>query len=579
VAVSASNGIDEVIGCTSAVEVRDPSAPDTVFVNNLADSGFGTLRQALLICPTNGNVVFGVTGVINLTRDELLINHPLKIRGPGADLLTIQRSEEPGTREFRVIEVQSWAGPVTISGVTIRNGYLSGTGEDDGAGIENWTDLTLEDVVVRDNRLGGSAARGAGLQNWWINGTLRATGCTFANNAALDNGGEGGGIYNYNSMYLTNCTLSGNSARGGGGAMHNDAFASEVVLHSCTIVNNRGEYGNAIFNNGFTGEAVDLLLINSIVAANAANEGSFDIYNRAGTRSGGHNLVGTVGGETAIVPQPGDQFGVTPAQLQLGPLQDNGGPTPTHALLVGSIAIDAGNDSNCPPTDQRGVARPHYLHCDVGAFEADQLAPLVQCPNDFFVDCSAPRQVALVATILDPDGDPVVVIWTINGTVVQTNNVASGSGSVSLITHVGEGTTTVGVWASDGILDPTFCSTTVTVGDRQAPAIQSVTATPSVLRPANHQMVPVTILVNATDNCSAVTSRIIRVTSTDPISGTGPGDRSPDWQITGPLTVNLRAELSGRLQTRVYTITVESRDTAGNAATRPVTVTVPGLRR
>jgi hypothetical protein len=579
VAVSASNGIDEVIGCSSFVQVRDASAPNTVFVNNLADSGFGTLRQALLICPTNGTVAFGVTGVINLTQSELVISHSLKLVGPGADLLTIQRSEEPGTRDFRVIKVEQNAAPVTISGVTVRNGYLPGTGQDDGAGIENWTDLTLENVVVRDNRLGGSAARGAGLQNWWIYGTVRATGCTFANNACIDNGAEGGGIYNYNHLYLTNCTLSGNSSSGGGGALHNDAVAGTVVLHSCTIVNNQGEQGSAIFNNGFSDEAVELLIINSIVAGNVTGADQYDVYDRGGhTTSGGYNLFGTVG-SYPVTPGPGDQFGVSAAQLQLGPLQDNGGTTPTHALLVGSIAIDAGSDTDCLPTDQRGVARPHYAHCDVGAFEADQLMPLLQCPQPLFIDCAASRVATLTATVHDPDGDPVAVIWTINGTPVQTNSVTSGSGTVSLTATFADGTSTVTVWASDGVLDPTFCSTTVNVGDRQAPTIQKLTATPSILRPANHQMVRVMVLVSAVDNCREVSSRIIRVTSSDPVSGTGPGDRSPDWEITGALTLNLRAEISGRLYSRVYTITVESRDASGNAATRSVTVTVPGLRR
>ncbi|MCS7222228.1 MAG: choice-of-anchor Q domain-containing protein [Anaerolineae bacterium] len=54
---------------------------------------------------------------------------------------------------------------------------------------------------------------------------------------------------------------------------------------------------------------------------------------------------------------------------RLGPLQDNGGPTPTHALLPGSPAINAGTNVGCPPTDQRGVPRPQGPRCDIGAFE------------------------------------------------------------------------------------------------------------------------------------------------------------------------------------------------------------------
>ena len=56
----------------------------------------------------------------------------------------------------------------------------------------------------------------------------------------------------------------------------------------------------------------------------------------------------------------------------LGPLQDNGGPTQTHALLAGSPAIDAALLANCPATDQRGVSRPQGPGCDIGAFELEQ---------------------------------------------------------------------------------------------------------------------------------------------------------------------------------------------------------------
>src|SRR6185369_2021473 len=169
--------------------VRDVSAPDTVHVNSLADSGFASLRNAIASAPTNGTIVFGVTGVIDLTRGELFVNKALKIDGPGANLLTIQRSDQPGTPEFRIFNL--WSGPVRISGVTIRNGYLSGTRDDDGAGILNWSDLELSDCVIADNRLGGGSARGAGLQNF-SRGTVGVSRCTFVNNHALDPGSEGG---------------------------------------------------------------------------------------------------------------------------------------------------------------------------------------------------------------------------------------------------------------------------------------------------------------------------------------------------------------------------------------------------
>jgi hypothetical protein len=84
-------------------------------------------------------------------------------------------------------------------------------------------------------------------------------------------------------------------------------------------------------------------------------------------------------------------------------------------------------------------------------------------------------------------------------------------------------------------------------------------------------MVPVSISVTANDTCSPpVTSKIISVASNEPVD-----PKSPDWMITGPLTLNLRADRLGNGSGRIYTITMESRDAAGNKATGIVTVRVP----
>ena len=662
VVVFVSDGVVEAQSCSTAVNVRNVFAPQIVQVNSTSDSGFASLRHAILSAPTNGTIVFGVTGVIELTRGELFVNKPLKIIGPGANLLTIQRSEQPDTPEFRIFDL--WSGPVSISGLTIRNGYLSGTRDDDGAGILNWTDLELRDCVIADNRLGGTSARGAGLQNF-SRGTVGAVNCTFANNHCLHPGSEGGAIYNYWILGLFNCTLTGNSAGSSGGALHNDGLSSNVVIQSCTIVSNTAPEGSAIYNNGFFGNNGIIDIQNSIAAANL-NTGvdQVEIYSDAIFRSGGYNLFGRVD-LNGTVPQPSDRVDVTAADLHLGPLQNNGGPTPTHALLSGSIAIDggdAGSDPNCLPTDQRGVARPHYAACDIGAFEADQLPPVLSAfpgPHTF-CGSTGSETVNLSFSVRDPDGDGITILWFVNGIAYQTNTIAAGQASldgaiVSFTAIYPTGTHSVAIFAWDGNSDPvtavteivvgdsvpptiacqtnmvmsaepgkcsavvnfglpaasdncglssvacypapgkpfpvgnaqvtctatdiagnkSSCSFNVTVVDREAPRIGSISASPTLLSPANHQMVPVVVRVSTSDNCSAVTSRIIGVSSSDPISGGSPADRSPDWQITGPLTLQLRAEQSRPNAARTYTITVESRDASGNVATRNVNVVVP----
>ncbi|MGZ4962619.1 MAG: hypothetical protein ACXWKG_02480 [Limisphaerales bacterium] len=105
------------------------------------------------------------------------------------------------------------------------------------------------------------------------------------------------------------------------------------------------------------------------------------------------------------------------------------------------------------------------------------------------------------------------------------------------------------------------------------PVIVSATAAPNVLFPPNHKLVPITITVNALNDVSC---KIVSVSSNQPINGKGDGNTSPDWIITGDLTLLLRAERAGNIKTdRVYTITVECADAFGNTARQNVVVTVP----
>jgi hypothetical protein len=116
--------------------------------------------------------------------------------------------------------------------------------------------------------------------------------------------------------------------------------------------------------------------------------------------------------------------------------------------------------------------------------------------------------------------------------------------------------------------------------DTTPPTIARATATPNVLSPPNHNMVPVQVTVAATDESGAAPiCRIISVSSNEPADGTGDGHTAPDWEITGELTLNLRAERSGRGGGRAYNIVVECRDASGNTATSSVVVKVPRNQR
>lgn len=123
-----------------------------------------------------------------------------------------------------------------------------------------------------------------------------------------------------------------------------------------------------------------------------------------------------------------------------------------------------------------------------------------------------------------------------------------------------------------------FDTVTVTVIDIGPPQIGMVSATPSVLHPPNHKMVDVSVSVELAGSCDAgSTCRIVGVGSNEPVNGHGDGNTAPDWEVTGPLTLRLRAERGQHPEGRIYTITIECVDAAGNASQRAVTVSVPIL--
>lgn len=196
--------------------------------------------------------------------------------------------------------------------------------------------------------------------------------------------------------------------------------------------------------------------------------------------------------------------------------------------------------------------------------------PVANAGPDQTVACTASTGTRVLldgSASFDPDGDSLTYTWTgAFGTVTGPTPVVTlpvGIHSITLTVEDGHG----GV-SSDSLV--------VTVVDTTPPTITRLTATPGVLWPPNHKMVSVTVHVAAEDRCSpSVSCNITKVTSNEPIHGLGDGDRAPDWVVTGPLTVDLRAERSGRGRGRVYTITVQCDDPSGNQVAKTVTVRVP----
>jgi hypothetical protein len=107
------------------------------------------------------------------------------------------------------------------------------------------------------------------------------------------------------------------------------------------------------------------------------------------------------------------------------------------------------------------------------------------------------------------------------------------------------------------------------------PTITNVSMNPAVLWPPNHRMVNAMVKYNVTAGCGGTTTSSLSVASNEPVNGTGDGNTSPDWLVLGPHNLELRAERAGAGTGRIYTITIFSKDTFGNAASETVTVRVP----
>ena len=321
-----------LIALSLAVAVPvDAEVPDIV-VTSLADSGAGSLRQAIADAPVNGTIGFAVEGDIMLTSGELLVDKPLRIFGGYQHRIAVHGN--PSNFNLRVFHIT--ASPVKISDLTIQDGnkFLEG-GDDSGGGIYNAGDLTLRRVTIRDNKatVGGGLYNGHGAAVTIINSTM-------SGNSALDpgicDGGYGGGIYNDGgTVNLFNATISNNDGECQGGGIWTEF--GRVTLNNTIVAKQSGFFPNDCDGFPETGGFV----------------------------SRGFNLDSD---GTCDLDQPGDLSGANPL---LGPLQDNGGSTDTHLPRSGSPAIDAGDVTTAPPRDQRGVTRPQGPASDIGSVEVE----------------------------------------------------------------------------------------------------------------------------------------------------------------------------------------------------------------
>lgn len=197
----------------------------------------------------------------------------------------------------------------------------------------------------------------------------------------------------------------------------------------------------------------------------------------------------------------------------------------------------------------------------------DTTAPNVNCPADITVECK--EQGGTTAS------DPAISAFLGAATANDVCDSSLGiSNNAPAFFDVGV-TTVVTFSTQDGSANPASCSADVTIADTTPPVISSVTATPNLLWPPNHQMVPVSLAVSVTDVCdAAATCQIVSVASNEPADALGDGSTAPDWQVTGALALNLRSERAGGGSGRAYTVTVQCGDDFNNTSTQNVEVRV-----
>ena len=381
------------------VDIGAYESVPSLIVTNKADSGPGSLRQTLLFAAPGHVVIFafGLTGTITLTTGELLIDKNISIIGPTGAGVTVS-----GNNASRVFHLTG--GTVNISSLTIAHGNTSGPG----GGFFSETGSTL----ILNN-------------------------CTVSSNVTAN---SGGGIANNGSVLAINCTFSGNQAVAGGGIY---TYGGPVILRSCTVCfNSSGSDGGGLFDYGIAGS--HFTIGSTLVTSNTAVGTGPDVISNptAPFISSGYNLIGKTNGSTGLGINH-DQVGsiASPLDPKIGPLQNNGGATFTHALLTGSPAIDQGNSPGLT-TDQRGRLRAYNFTglpdanngdgSDIGAFELNlPVLNVTRTANNVIVSWSTSDTgyTLQAKTNLTPSinwSNVASVPSIVGGQNVVTNSAASG---------------------------------------------------------------------------------------------------------------------------------------------------------
>jgi hypothetical protein len=495
-----------------------------IISNNTSFGGGGILNSGMLTvsnCTISGNSAntaeFGGGGILNF--GTLLVSN-CTIAGNSSDL------QGGGVYSH---------GTLTVNNCTITENVASGGW---GGGIFSTTTLTVNNCTVADN----VATRGGGI---FSTATLTVNNGTIANNVAT--GGYGGGIYSEGTLTVTDCTISDNSAaaNGGGGGIYE--YQDSAAIISSTVVGNSAS-GQSVVGGGITSNGGTLTLNNTIVAGNIAAGGATDpdlsadvsasVTIGTTTYDEGYNLIGDGTGSGGVTNGVnGDQIGTaaTPINPMLGPLENNGGPTQTMALLFGSPAINAGdpNGTGLPEFDQRGpgFARVVANRADIGAYESlfqpvpASMTPIAGPPQNTPIGFAYGTR--LQALVSDSVGNPVA-----NVPVTFTAPAAGASGTFDAFATVPTnalGIATAPAFTANLIAGPFGVVATASgVGSVQfhltntllPTAITAVAGTPQTTIVNTAFSTPLTVKVTAAGNTPVAGIAVVFALPASSVSGT-----------------------------------------------------------
>ncbi len=349
-------------------DTADANAGDKVCADA---AGKCTLRAAVeeANACAGPNTVAVPAGTYVLTRGQLLITEELVVTGAGpaativdgnASTLVFHMNDKVASATLEGMTVRNGVGGINSGAMstTIRNAHITHNtipGDSWGGGLDAWQAGAT--TVVENSEITFNKAGHAGAIKF-SNNNLVLRGVTIANNRT-DNS-RYGAIVDYSgnpsSLTIENSTIAGNEGTG---------VTLSVAQTSITNSTIAGSYAAGINAEGSS--TVDI--VNSILYGNGPNCST----SGGVITSGGHNIDSR---NTCGFAAAGDRVNTDP---RLGPLADNGGPTRTRGLQSGSPAIDAGDDTTCLTSDQRGVARPAGTTCDIGAYEDDGTALTATC--------------------------------------------------------------------------------------------------------------------------------------------------------------------------------------------------------